>query len=548
MNSDKVKAGVEHAPHRSLLKADGYNDEQMRRPFIGVVNSFNEVAPGHMHLQTIARAVKDGVLAAGGTPMEFNTIGVCDGIAMGHDGMHFSLSSRELIADTIECMVKAHCFDALVFIPNCDKIVPGMLMAALRLNLPCIFVSGGPMLSINQRDLNTVFEAVGARKANLINDEELAEIEGSSCPGCGSCSGMFTANSMNCLTEVLGLGLPGNGTIPAVYAERVRLAKTAGMQVMKLLADDVRPRDIITPAAFENALTTDMALGCSTNSALHLLAIAHEADITLDLHMINAISEKTPNLCHLAPAGHHHMQDLLEAGGISAVLKELLDAGMIHGDCKTVTGKTVAENVARAVNRNPEVIRPLDNPYTKTGGLAVLFGNLAPNGAIVKRSAVKPEMLVNTGTAKCFDSEEEAIAAIYAGKIVPGDIVVIRYEGPAGGPGMREMLSPTSAIVGMKLDTTVALLTDGRFSGASCGAAIGHISPEAAAGGPIAYIKAGDKIAIDIPNYSLKLLVSDEEMEERKKTMKIREPKKLTGYLKRYAKNVSSADKGAIVE
>lgn len=548
MNSDKVKAGVEHAPHRSLLKADGYNDEQMRRPFVGVVNSFNEIAPGHMHLQNIARAVKDGVLAAGGTPMEFDTIGVCDGIAMGHDGMHFSLSSRELIADTIECMVKAHCFDALVFIPNCDKIVPGMLMAAMRLNLPCIFVSGGPMLSINQRDLNTVFEAVGARKANLINDEELAEIEGSSCPGCGSCSGMFTANSMNCLTEVLGLGLPGNGTIPAVYAERIRLAKTAGMQVMKLLADDVRPRDIITPAAFENALTTDMALGCSTNSALHLLAIAHEADISLDLHMINEISEKTPNLCHLAPAGHHHMQDLLEAGGISAVLKELLDAGMIHGDCKTVTGKTVAENVARAVNRNPEVIRPLDNPYTKTGGLAVLFGNLAPNGAIVKRSAVKPEMLVNTGTAKCFDSEEEAIAAIYAGKIVPGDIVVIRYEGPAGGPGMREMLSPTSAIVGMKLDTTVALLTDGRFSGASCGAAIGHISPEAAAGGPIAYIKDGDKIAIDIPNYSLKLLVSDEEMEERKKTMKIREPKKLTGYLKRYAKNVSSADKGAIVE
>ena len=548
MNSDKVKAGVEHAPHRSLLKADGYNDEQMRRPFVGVVNSFNEIAPGHMHLQNIARAVKDGVLAAGGTPMEFDTIGVCDGIAMGHDGMHFSLSSRELIADTIECMVKAHCFDALVFIPNCDKIVPGMLMAAMRLNLPCIFVSGGPMPSINQRDLNTVFEAVGARKANLINDEELAEIEGSSCPGCGSCSGMFTANSMNCLTEVLGLGLPGNGTIPAVYAERIRLAKTAGMQVMKLLADDVRPRDIITPAAFENALTTDMALGCSTNSALHLLAIAHEADITLDLHMINAISEKTPNLCHLAPAGHHHMQDLLEAGGISAVLKELLDAGMIHGDCKTVTGKTVAENVARAVNRNPEVIRPLDNPYTKTGGLAVLFGNLAPNGAIVKRSAVKPEMLVNTGTAKCFDSEEEAIAAIYAGKIVPGDIVVIRYEGPAGGPGMREMLSPTSAIVGMKLDTSVALLTDGRFSGASCGAAIGHISPEAAAGGPIAYIKDGDKIAIDIPNYSLKLLISDEEMEERKKTMKIREPKKLTGYLKRYAKNVSSADKGAIVE
>ena len=555
MNSDKVKAGVEHAPHRSLLKADGYNDEQMRRPFVGVVNSFNEIAPGHMHLQNIARAVKDGVLAAGGTPMEFDTIGVCDGIAMGHDGMHFSLSSRELIADTIECMVKAHCFDALVFIPNCDKIVPGMLMAAMRLNLPCIFVSGGPMLSINQRDLNTVFEAVGARKANLINDEELAEIEGSSCPGCGSCSGMFTANSMNCLTEVLGLGLPGNGTIPAVYAERVRLAKTAGMQVMKLLADDVRPRDIITPAAFENALTTDMALGCSTNSALHLLAIAHEADITLDLHMINAISEKTPNLCHLAPAGHHHMQDLLEAGGISAVLKELLDAGMIHGDCKTVTGKTVAENVARAVNRNPEVIRPLDNPYTKTGGLAVLFGNLAPNGAIVKRSAVKPEMLVNTGTAKCFDSEEEAIAAIYAGKIVPGDIVVIRYEGPAGGPGMREMLSPTSAIVGMKLDTTVALLTDGRFSGASCGAAIGHISPEAAAGGPIAYIKDGDKIAIDIPNRGIQLQVSDAELAARREAQEARGNKAWTPKnrerqvsfaLRAYASLATSADKGAV--
>ena len=547
MNSDKVKAGVEHAPHRSLLKADGYNDEQMRRPFIGVVNSFNEVAPGHMHLQTIARAVKDGVLAAGGTPMEFNTIGVCDGIAMGHDGMHFSLSSRELIADTIECMVKAHCFDALVFIPNCDKIVPGMLMAAMRLNLPCIFVSGGPMLSINQRDLNTVFEAVGARKANLINDEELAEIEGSSCPGCGSCSGMFTANSMNCLTEVLGLGLPGNGTIPAVYAERVRLAKTAGMQVMKLLADDVRPRDIITPAAFENALTTDMALGCSTNSALHLLAIAHEADISLDLHMINEISEKTPNLCHLAPAGHHHMQDLLEAGGISAVLKELLDAGMIHGDCKTVTGKTVAENVARAVNRNPEVIRPLDNPYTKTGGLAVLFGNLAPNGAIVKRSAVKPEMLVNTGTAKCFDSEEEAIAAIYAGKIVPGDIVVIRYEGPAGGPGMREMLSPTSAIVGMKLDTTVALLTDGRFSGATRGAAIGHVSPEAVEGGPIAFVQDGDIISIDIDKCQINFKVSEEELAKRKENWTPLEPKVKTGYLRRYSKMVSSAIQGAVM-
>ncbi len=416
------------------------------------------------------------------------------------------------------------------------------------MNLPCIFVSGGPMLSINQRDLNSVFEAVGARKANLIDDDELAEIEGSSCPGCGSCSGMFTANSMNCLTEVLGLGLPGNGTIPAVYAERTRLAKNAGMQVMKLLEMDIRPRDIINAKSFENALTADMALGCSTNSALHLPAIAHEAGIEFNLHMINDISERTPNLCHLAPAGHHHMQDLMQAGGISAVLKQLLDAGMIHGDCLTVTGKTVAENVARAVNRNEEVIRPMSNPYSRTGGLAVLFGNLAPNGAIVKRSAVKPEMLVNTGTARCFDSEEEAISAIYDGKITSGDVVVIRYEGPSGGPGMREMLSPTSAIAGMKLDTTVALLTDGRFSGASRGAAIGHISPEAAAGGPIAYVKDGDRIAIDIPNYTIKLLVSDEEMEERKKTMKLREPKKLTGYLKRYARNVSSADKGAIVE
>ena len=548
MNSNQIKTGPEHAPHRSLLKADGYSDEQIRRPFVGIVNSFNEIAPGHIHLKTIARAVKDGVLAAGGTPMEFNTIGVCDGIAMGHEGMRYSLSSRELIADTIECMVRAHCFDALVFIPNCDKIVPGMLMAALRLNLPCIFVSGGPMLSLGGRDLNSVFEAVGAHKAGLIDDVELAEIENTSCPGCGSCSGMFTANSMNCLTEVLGLGLPGNGCIPAVYAERTRLAKCAGMQVMELLKKDLRPRGIVTEAAFRNALTTDMALGCSTNSALHLLAIAHEAGIQLDLHMINEISEKTPNLCHLAPAGKHHMQDLLKAGGISAVMKELLDAGMLDGTCKSVTGKSLAENVAFAKNMDETVIRPLSNPYSKTGGLAVLFGNLAPNGAIVKRSAVKPEMLQNTGTARCFNSEEEAIGAIYAGKIVPGDIVIIRYEGPAGGPGMREMLSPTSAIVGMKLDTTVALLTDGRFSGASCGAAIGHISPEAAAGGPIAYVKDGDKIEIDIPNYSLKLLVSDEELAARKKTMQLKPAKALSGYLKRYAKNVSSADRGAIVD
>ena len=552
MRSDTVKKGIQQAPHRSLFNALGLTEEELDRPLIGVVSSYNEIVPGHMNLDKITEAVKLGVAMAGGTPIMVPAIAVCDGIAMGHIGMKYSLVTRDLIADSTEALAMAHQFDGLVMIPNCDKNVPGLLMAAARVNVPTVFVSGGPMLAGHVKgsktSLSSMFEAVGSYAAGKMNDEDICEFENKACPTCGSCSGMYTANSMNCLTEVLGLGLPGNGTIPAVYAERVRLAKTAGMQVMKLLADDVRPRDIITPAAFENALTTDMALGCSTNSALHLLAIAHEADITLDLHMINAISEKTPNLCHLAPAGHHHMQDLLEAGGISAVLKELLDAGMIHGDCKTVTGKTVAENVARAVNRNPEVIRPLDNPYTKTGGLAVLFGNLAPNGAIVKRSAVKPEMLVNTGTAKCFDSEEEAIAAIYAGKIVPGDIVVIRYEGPAGGPGMREMLSPTSAIVGMKLDTTVALLTDGRFSGASCGAAIGHISPEAAAGGPIAYIKDGDKIAIDIPNYSLKLLVSDEEMEERKKTMKIREPKKLTGYLKRYAKNVSSADKGAIVE
>ena len=552
MRSDSVKTGTAQAPHRSLFNALGFTEEERRRPMIGIVSSFNEIVPGHMNLDKITEAVKMGVAMAGGMPVVFPAIAVCDGIAMGHVGMKYSLVTRDLIADSTECMAMAHGFDGLVCIPNCDKNVPGLLMAAARVNIPTIFVSGGPMLAGHvhgqKRSLSSMFEAVGSVAAGTMTMDELAEFEEKVCPTCGSCSGMFTANSMNCLTEVLGLGLPGNGTIPAVYAERIRLAKTAGMQVMKLLAEDIRPRDIVTPAAFQNALTTDMALGCSTNSALHLLAIAHEAEITLDLHMINEISERTPNLCHLAPAGHHHMQDLMEAGGISAVLKELLDAGMIQGQCKTVTGKTVAENVAHAVNRNPEVIRPLDNPYTKTGGLAVLFGNLAPNGAIVKRSAVKPEMLVNTGTAKCFDSEEEAIAAIYTGKIVPGDIVVIRYEGPAGGPGMREMLSPTSAIVGMKLDTTVALLTDGRFSGASCGAAIGHISPEAAAGGPIAYIKDGDKIAIDIPNYSLKLLVSDEEMEERKKTMKIREPKKLTGYLKRYAKNVSSADKGAIVE
>ncbi len=548
MRSDLVKQGVERAPHRSLFKASGYTNEQIRKPLIGVVNSYTDLVPGHMHLQQISRAVKDGVLMAGGTPFEFNTIAVCDGIAMGHNGMHFSLSSRELIADTIECMATGHELDALVFIPNCDKIVPGMLLAACRLNLPCVFVSGGPMLSINQRDLNTVFEAVGARKANMITDAELDDIEGSSCPTCGSCSGMFTANSMNSLCEVLGMALPGNGTIPAVYSERIRLAKQAGMQVMKVLEQNIRPRDIITEKSIENALTTDMALGCSTNTALHLLAVAHEAGVPFELRKINEISEKTPNLCHLAPAGKHHMQDLMQAGGIYAVVKELSDHGLIHTDCMTVLGETIGEATKDSVVRDPEVIRPWDKPYLATGGLAVLFGNIAPNGSIVKRSAVAPEMMVNEGTAKVFDSEEEAIGAIYAGKIKPGDVVVIRYEGPAGGPGMREMLSPTSAIAGMKLDTTVALITDGRFSGASRGAAIGHISPEAQAGGPIAYVKDGDRIKIDIPNYSIELLVSEEEMAERKKTMKVREQRDLTGYLKRYARYVQSADKGAIVE
>jgi dihydroxy-acid dehydratase len=548
MRSDLVKQGVEHTPHRSLLKADGLTDEQMRRPLIGVVNSFAEVVPGHMHMEQIARAVKDGVLMAGGTPLEFNTIAVCDGIAMGHDGMHFSLSSRELIADTIECMATGHALDALVFCPNCDKIVPGMLLAAVRLNLPCVFVSGGPMLSIHERDLNTAFEAVGAYKAGLLDEAGVADVENSCCPTCGSCSGMFTANSMNSLCEVLGMALPGNGTIPAVYSARLRLAKEAGMRVMDVLNKNIRPRDIITADAIENALTTDMALGCSTNTALHLMAVAHEAGVPFDLHKINEISDKTPNLCHLAPAGHHHMQDLMEAGGIYAVIHELAEHGLIHEDCMTVLGKTIGEATKDAKVKNKDVIRPWDNPYLKEGGLAVLYGNLAPHGSIVKRSAVAPEMMVNECTARCFNSEEEAIGAIYSGKIKAGDCVVIRYEGPAGGPGMREMLSPTSAIAGMKLDTTVSLITDGRFSGASRGAAIGHISPEAQAGGPIAYIKDGDKIKIDIPHYSIELEVSDEEMAERKKTMKIREQRNLTGYLKKYAKLVHSADTGAIVE
>ena len=542
MRSDLVKQGIEHTPHRSLLKADGLTDEQMKRPLIGVVNSFTEVVPGHEHLQQIARAVKDGVLMAGGTPLEFNTIAVCDGIAMGHDGMHFSLSSRELITDTIECMATGHALDALVFIPNCDKIVPGMLLAALRLNLPCVFVSGGPMLSLHQKDLNTAFEAVGAFKAGLMDEAGVMDVENTCCPTCGSCSGMFTANSMNSLCEVLGMALPGNGTIPAVYSERIRLAKTAGMQVMKVLEQNLRPRDIIKAETIEPGsmeFYKAIFMGC---------IMTHEAGFPFDLHKINEISDKTPNLCHLAPAGHHHMQDLMEAGGIYAVIHSLDEHGLINRDCMTVLGKTIGEVTKDAVNRNTDVIRPFDDPYLKEGGLAVLYGNLAPNGSIVKRSAVAPEMMVNECTARVFNSEEEAIGAIYGGKIKAGDCVVIRYEGPAGGPGMREMLSPTSAIAGMKLDTTVALVTDGRFSGASRGAAIGHVSPEAQAGGPIAYVKDGDKIKIDIPNYSIELLVSDEEMEERKKTMQIREQRNLTGYLRKYAKLVHSADTGAIVE
>lgn len=547
MNSDKMKKGFENAPKRALLKSMGYTESQLQKPLVGIVNSFNEVVPGHMHLQTIARAVKDGVLQSGGTPMEFNTIAVCDGIAMGHEGMRYSLCTRELIADSIECMAKAHCFDALVFIPNCDKIVPGMLMAAARLDLPCVFVSGGPMLSLNQQDLNSVFEAVGSWKANTITTEQLTEIEESACPSCGSCSGMFTANSMNCLCEALGIALPGNGTIPAVYAERIRLAKSAGETVMKLYEKQIKPSDIFTTKAFQNALTVDMALGCSTNSVLHLLAIANECNVSFDLHTVNEISERTPNLCKLAPAGNHHMQDLHAAGGVYAVMNELLQAGLLHTDCINVTGYQVGEIVPNYPNKDQSVIRPIDNPYSKTGGLAVLYGNICPDGAIVKRSAVRPEMLKFTGTARVFDSEEDAIQAIYGGEIQKGNVVVIRYEGPAGGPGMREMLSPTSAIVGMGLDSDVALITDGRFSGATRGAAIGHVSPEAAVGGPIAYVMDGDQIEIDINNYSVNLLVSDKELKKRKKTMPLKEHTELKGYLKRYAKQVSSADKGAVV-
>ncbi|MBQ9746742.1 MAG: dihydroxy-acid dehydratase [Clostridia bacterium] len=553
MRSDEMKLGAERAPQRSLFKAMGYTDGQIRKPLIGIVNSFNEIVPGHIHLQNIARSVKDGVLMAGGTPVEFNVIGVCDGIAMGHEGMKYSLVTREIITDSIECMAKAHRFDGLVFIPNCDKIVPGMLMAAARLNIPSIFVSGGPMLSLcneggRAMDLNSVFEAVGAYKSGKATEADLDYYENNACPGCGSCSGMFTANSMNCLTEALGMGLRGNGTVPAVYAERLRLAKTVGMRAVELVYEDLKPLDILTEKAFTNALTIDMALGCSSNSLLHLTAIAKEAGVSLNLRYVNEISDRTPNLCHLAPAGHHHMQDLQAAGGVYAVMNELTKKDLLDTSLMTVTGKTVGENIADVKVRNYDVIRPIDNPYLANGGLAVLFGSLAPNGAAVKRSAVASEMMVHSGPAVVFDSEEEAIADIYAGKIKKGDVVVIRYEGPAGGPGMREMLSPTSTICGMGLDKDVALITDGRFSGATRGASIGHVSPEAVSGGAIAYVKNGDIISIDIPNYSINLEVSEEELAKRKAETTLKVKTDIKGYLRKYAKSVSSADKGAVIE
>lgn len=551
MNSDNVKKGIERAPHRSLMKATGLTQKEIERPLIGVVNSFNEIVPGHAHLNDIARAVKYGVLSAGGTPMEFNTIGVCDGIAMGHSGMKYSLCTRELIADSVECMVRAHRFDGLVFIPNCDKIVPGMLMAAARLNLPAIFVSGGAMLSIEGEeagrclDLNSVFEGIGAYKAGKMSEAELMQLEESACPSCGSCSGMFTANSMNCLTEAVGLGLGGNGTIPAVYAARTRLAKEAGAKIIELVQRDIKVLDILTPAALRNALAVDMALGCSTNTILHMAAIAHEAKIPFSLQMVNEVSAKTPNLCRLAPAGKHHMQDLFADGGVYAVMKELTKVGLLDTSLITVTGQSVGENLASAERKGRGVIAAVDKPYSAVGGLAVLFGNLAPNGAIVKKSAVAPAMLQYEGTARVFDSEEAAIEAIYQQKIKAGDVVVIRYEGPCGGPGMREMLGPTSAIAGMGLDSAVALLTDGRFSGATRGAAIGHISPEAQAGGPIAYLQEGDRIAIDITNGTLNALLSDDEWAKRRQSMTLRKQEGLSGYLKRYAQSVTSADRGA---
>ena len=551
MIRETIVDGFSNAPHRSLYHALGLTKEELERPLIGIVSSYNEIVPGHMNIDKIVEAVKLGVAMAGGTPIVFPAIAVCDGIAMGHRGMKYSLVTRDLIADSTEAMVLAHGFDGLVMVPNCDKNVPGLIMAAARLNIPTVFVSGGPMLAGRvdgkKRSLSAMFEATGAFAAGKIDEAKLTEFEEKVCPTCGSCSGMYTANSMNCLTEVLGLGLRGNGTIPAVYSSRIELAKHAGMQVMECVRNNIRPRDILTEAAFENALAADMAIGCSTNSMLHIPAIANECGIKIDLTHVNEISERTPNICHLAPAGPTYMEDLNEAGGIHAVMKELLDGGLINGDVMTVTGKTLKENVADSVVYDKEVIRPLSDPFSKTGGLAVLKGNLAPDGCVVKRSAVAPEMLVHEGPARCFDSEEDAIAFIYSGKVQPGDVIVIRYEGPAGGPGMREMLSPTSAIAGMGLDKDVALITDGRFSGATRGASIGHISPEAVSGGLIAYVKDGDIISINIPEYSISLKVSDEEIEERKKSVEIKKKTDLSGYLKRYAAAVSSADKGAII-
>lgn len=551
MISDNARAGMQQAPARSLFNALGFTPEEMKKPMVGIVSSFNEIVPGHMNIDKIVEAVKLGVAEAGGVPVVFPAIAVCDGIAMGHVGMKYSLVTRDLIADSTECMAIAHQFDALVMVPNCDKNVPGLLMAAARLNLPTVFVSGGPMLAGHvkgrKRSLSSMFEAVGSYAAGTMTEDDVCEYENKVCPTCGSCSGMYTANSMNCLTEALGMGLRGNGTIPAVYSERIRLAKHAGMAVMDMYNKGIKARDIITKDAIMNALTVDMALGCSTNSMLHLPAIAHEIGFDFDISFANPISEKTPNLCHLAPAGPTYMEDLNEAGGVWAVMKELADIGLLNTDCMTVTGKTVGENIKNAVNRDPEVIRPVDNPYSKTGGLAVLKGNLAPDGSVVKRSAVVDEMMVHEGPARVFDCEEDAIAAIKGGKIVEGDVVVIRYEGPKGGPGMREMLNPTSAIAGMGLGSSVALITDGRFSGASRGASIGHVSPEAAVGGPIAFVEEGDIIKIDIPNMKLELDVSDEVLAERKAKWQPREPKVTTGYLKRYASLVTSGNRGAIL-
>ena len=550
MRSDVVKKGVAKAPHRSLFKASGLTDEEINKPLIGIVTSQNDIIPGHVNLDKIVEGVKKGVLMSGGTPLVFPTIGVCDGIAMGHQGMKYSLVTRELIADSVECMANAHAFDALVFIPNCDKIVPGMVMAALRVNVPSVIVSGGPMLAGKFKgkevSLSTMFEAVGSVESGLMLESDLAELEEKVCPTCGSCSGMFTANSMNCLCEVLGLALPGNGTIPAVYSERIRLAKYAGMAVMKLLEKDIKPRDIVTEDAIKNALTVDMALGCSTNSVLHLTAIANEAKLPINLDIINGMSAKVPNLCKLAPASDTHIEDLYAAGGIRAVMSELNKKNLLNLNCITATGKTVGENIENAKVLDYSVIKHIEEPYSQTGGIAVLKGNLAPDGAVVKRSAVLKEMLVHKGPAKVFNSEEEAIEAIMGKKIVEGDVVVIRYEGPKGGPGMREMLSPTSAICGMGLDTSVALITDGRFSGATKGAAIGHVSPEAAEGGNIALVEDGDIISIDITNGNLDLLVSDEELEKRRSNLKPVEPKVKEGYLARYAKLVSSASSGAV--